>query len=215
LTLPKPRDTIQRARTKSSAESVFGQIRETFVAITYFKRFRMEFDLSRPIPPTALPVGYELLPWDEMLLEAHAETKYQCFRTEIDANVFPCLGDREGCRRLMADIARREGFIPQSTWLLYLAPVGDVPGEFCGTIQGLADPDDFGSIQNLGVIPTHRGRGLGTCLLHQSLSGFRQAGLRRATLEVTAQNLGAVRLYHRLGFRTTKTVYKASEVAYA
>lgn len=194
------------------------------MTVTYFKRYRMEFDLTRPLPRCDLPTGYSFLPWDDVLLESHAETKYQCFRHEIDANVFPCLGDREGCRRLMNEIARREGFVEGATWLLrYVAP-GSKPeersgeesvGEFCGTIQGIVDMDDFGSIQNLGVTPAHRGRGLGTGLLSQALHGFRQAGLRRATLEVTAQNIGAVRLYQRLGFRNVKTVYKASEVAYA
>lgn len=183
--------------------------------MTYFKRYRMEYDLTRPIPVPLLPAGYDLTPWDESLLEAHAETKYQCFRFEIDANVFPCLGDREGCRRLMQEISRRESFVRESTWLLVHVRPGEAAGEFCGTIQGLADADDFGSIQNLGVTPRHRGRGLGSCLLYRSLAGFRSAGLRRATLEVTAQNSGAVRLYQRIGFRTVKTVYKASEVAYA
>jgi ribosomal protein S18 acetylase RimI-like enzyme len=33
------------------------------------------------------------------------------------------------------------------------------------------------------------------------------------TLEVTSQNVGAVRLYQRLGFRKVRTVYKAVQVA--
>ncbi|MEO8498398.1 MAG: GNAT family N-acetyltransferase, partial [Planctomycetota bacterium] len=57
--------------------------------------------------------------------------------------------------------------------------------------------------------------GLGTHLLHRALRGFKEAGLTKAYLEVTAQNTGAVKLYHRLGFRRAKTVYKAADVAYA
>jgi ribosomal protein S18 acetylase RimI-like enzyme len=34
-------------------------------------------------------------------------------------------------------------------------------------------------------------------------------------LEVTAQNDGAVKLYNRLGFRRTKTLFKAVELAYS
>ena len=71
----------------------------------------------------------------------------------------------------------------------------------------------LGAIQNLAVTPGHRGRGLGTALLLQALAGFRQAGFVRAWLEVTAQNDGAVRLYHRLGFRRRKTLYKAVPIA--
>jgi ribosomal protein S18 acetylase RimI-like enzyme len=70
-----------------------------------------------------------------------------------------------------------------------------------------------GSIQNIGVVPSHRGFGLGTCLIEQALVGFRGHGLRRVFLEVTAENSGAVRLYQRLGFRRTKTIYKVVEDA--
>jgi ribosomal protein S18 acetylase RimI-like enzyme len=75
--------------------------------------------------------------------------------------------------------------------------------------------EKLGSIQNVGVTPAHRGQGLGTVLLWHSLNGFRQAGIPRVFLEVTAQNSGACRLYRRLGFQQTKVVYKATEVAYA
>jgi ribosomal protein S18 acetylase RimI-like enzyme len=39
--------------------------------------------------------------------------------------------------------------------------------------------------------------------------------LRRAFLEVTAQNAGAISLYQRIGFGRSRTVYKAVEVAYS
>ena len=70
-------------------------------------------------------------------------------------------------------------------------------------------------IQNLGVIPEHRGAGLGTQLLLRAMIGFGQAGMERVSLEVTAQNADAIRLYRRIGFRRVKTVYKAVEVAYS
>lgn len=183
--------------------------------LTYFKRYRMEYDLATPVAPSPEPEGYRLIPWRTSLLDAHAESKYQSFRFEIDANVFPCLGEREGCRRLMGEIARRPGFLPEATWLIAWCPLEGDALEYCGTIQGIRDRTNLGSVQNLGITPPHRGRRLGTCLLMKALEGFQQACLDRAYLEVTAQNTGAVRLYERLGFRTVKTVYKAVEVAYA
>ena len=63
-------------------------------------------------------------------------------------------------------------------------------------------------IQNIGIVPGHRGLGLGTCLIERSLAGFRMHGLLRVSLEVTADNRRAVQLYQRLGFRRTRTVYK-------
>src|SRR5262249_9066660 len=79
----------------------------------------------------------------------------------------------------------------------------------CGSVQGLRERSGLGAIQNLGVTPAHRGRGLGSALLLQALHGFARAGLARALLEVTAQNDGALRLYRRHGFRCVKTLYKA------
>ena len=68
--------------------------------------------------------------------------------------------------------------------------------------------DGTGAIQNLGVTPPHRGRGLGRALLLQALHGFRRTSLHRAFLEVTAQNDFALRLYRQVGFRCRKTIYK-------
>ncbi|MHB8957516.1 MAG: GNAT family N-acetyltransferase, partial [Pirellulaceae bacterium] len=185
------------------------------MGVTYFKRYRLEYALtgsSFASPP--LPPHYSVLPWDPALLDCHADAKYRSFCGEIDANVFPCLGEREGCRRLMEEITRRDTFLPGATWLLAYQPPGQSAPEFCGTIQGLRDRQGYGAVQNLGVTPLHRSQGLGTSLLAQALSGFRAEGLRRAYLEVTAQNTGAIRLYTHLGFRQVRTVYKAVEVAY-
>ena len=171
--------------------------------LTYFKRFQMQADLLAPISPLeSLVPGYTWAAWDDRLLEAHAEVKFQCFKDEIDGVVFPNLSCRDGCLRLMREIREKRGFLPGATWLVCH---GD---EFCGTVQGVSDRHGGGMIQNLGIVPSHRGRGLGTALLLQALHGFRRAGLQRAILEVTAQNGGAIRLYRRFGFRSRKTLYK-------
>ena len=75
---------------------------------------------------------------------------------------------------------------------------------------------DLGSYrQNIGIVPEHRGRGLGSLLLLKALQGFQRARLQKAFLEVTAQNSGAIKLYRRLGFLKARTVYKVVEVAYS
>lgn len=181
------------------------------MGVMYFKRFRMEIELDRAeIAPPVLPERYRWQPWDAALVNEHADAKFRSFAAEIDANVFPCLAARDGCRRLMKEISARDGFIAEATWLLVHQPP-QARAEFCGTVQGVRD-EDCGGIQNLGVTPAHRGLGLGTCLLRQALLGFRQVGLPRAYLEVTARNAGAMRLYERFGFRRVRTVYKSSEL---
>jgi ribosomal protein S18 acetylase RimI-like enzyme len=184
-------------------------------SLTYFKRFRMEIDLrDRELVQPLLPLGYGLLRWDDSLLECHAQTKYRCFSGEIDANVFPCLSEMQGCLRLMNEIRAKEGFLPGTTWLATYRPFKNSKAEFVGTVQGVKDSTGIGAVQNLGVVPRHRGKLLGSILLVRSLVGFQRAGVRRVFLEVTSQNQGAIKLYERLGFRAVKTVYKAVEVAY-
>jgi len=175
----------------------------TAMSITYYKRFRMETDLDGSILPPVLPWPFQWVPWQESLIDEHAEIKFLSFREEIDALVFPCLGEREGCQRLMREIRRKPGFLPGATWLI------EGPTGFCGTVQGVMDRGPIGAIQNIGVIPSCRGLGFGRALLRQALEGFYQAGLRRAYLEVTAENASAIRLYRELGFRRAKTLYKA------
>ncbi len=174
---------------------------------TYFKRFRMDADLTASRRAGSLRPGYRFVPWNEALVDVHARAKFRSFRDEIDAVVFPCLGDLDGCRRLMREIRNKPGFLPQATWLIAF---GRSPEDlqWCGTIQGVVDRAGCGLIQNIGIVPGHRGLGLGTCLIEQALLGFRQHGLRSASLEVTADNCRAVRLYQRLGFRRVRTVYK-------
>jgi ribosomal protein S18 acetylase RimI-like enzyme len=182
------------------------------MGFTYFKRFRMEIDLKRTsLPEAELPERYSWIAWDPSLLERHASAKYASFRSEIDSKVFPCLGNYDGCRRLMQEISNRDSFLPGATWLIsYMRPGNAAPVE-CGTIQGLAQPGGLGAVQNVGVAPDHRRLGLGRALVLKALAGFRDANLPRAYLEVTARNSPAVDLYRSLGFQLARTVYKVIE----
>jgi ribosomal protein S18 acetylase RimI-like enzyme len=177
--------------------------------VSWFKRFRMELDLQAPLPPPTLPPEFSWQAWRDELLEAHALVKYHSFEGELDGVIFPNLGCQDGCLRLMRDIRGRPGFRPEGTWLIVR---GDAP---CGTIQSVREQVGCGAIQNIGVTPAQRGRGLGTALLLKALWGLRTAGHHRVTLEVTAGNDAAVRLYRRLGFRRRRTLYKAVDAVAA
>ncbi|TWT48405.1 GNAT family N-acetyltransferase [Botrimarina hoheduenensis] len=179
------------------------------MSFSYFKRYRMEVDLRRPWLPPRLPEGYRFIAWSPDRLDDHATAKRDAFRGEIDATVFDCLGDPSGCRRLMQEIASKPGFLPEATWLIEYATGGT--SEPCGTIQGLRVTPRYGGVQNVGVTPWHRGRGLGSALVQAACFGFAAMGMQRAFLEVTANNVPAIRLYESLGFRRTKTHYKAVE----
>lgn len=202
------------------------------MAFYHFKRWRLSYDLRVPLQPIPSPEGFCVVPWEPGLLEIHAKVKHASFEQEVDANVFNCFATRAGCRRLVQEIVTRDSFVPEATWLLVPIENGVVPdpslaardfirnlqhqgvrlAHACGTIQGLAINELLGSVQNLGVIPAYRGRGLGQWLLDCALRGFRQRGMDRVILEVTCDNFGATRLYERLGWQLEEITYKCVEL---
>ena len=181
----------------------------------YYKRYRMEIDLAGQVfVPSPLPSGYDWQAWRPGLEERHAWAKQHSFRDELDATVFACLGDYMGCLRLMRDISRQDGFLPAATWLISHR-AADTSREDCGTIQAVRVTDRLASIQNVGITPEHRGRGLGRALVSQCLAGCKAAGLQRVTLEVTATNTAAVSLYKNIGFQVTRTMYRGVDAVTA
>ncbi|QEL15674.1 GNAT family N-acetyltransferase [Limnoglobus roseus] len=171
----------------------------------YFKRHHMRLDLASPVAVPPLPPGFHWLAWHESLVDAHADVLRQAFQDAADARLFPNLGCESGCRMLARAIRDCATFCPQATWLL-AGPAGAV-----GCVQGLLEAGE-GGVQNVAVLPEHRGRGFGAALLLQSLAGFQAVGATVAELEVTAANGSAVALYRRLGFRPYKAVYRSVDV---
>jgi GNAT superfamily N-acetyltransferase len=186
------------------------------MSAVYFKRYRMQFDLRDvPNPGNQLDAAIWFLEWEDRLVVPHALCKWESFRREIDANVFPCLGEKEGCKQLMRDISQKENFVPEATWLACLYQARSRTPQAVGTIQGLRTNSQFGAIQNIGVVPGFRGKGIGRELIRRSLLGFRSQGCRYVNLEVTIHNLGAIRLYESIGFVKVETVFKVGNLQIA
>jgi mycothiol synthase len=81
-------------------------------------------------------------------------------------------------------------------WLL--ATVGGEPvGALTANVWG-----DRGWVNEIGVVPPHRGRGIGSALLRRSFATFARRKLRSVFLNVDAENpTGATVLYERAGMR--------------
>jgi ribosomal protein S18 acetylase RimI-like enzyme len=73
------------------------------------------------------------------------------------------------------------------------------------TIHGEDDSHEtgerFAELQSLAVLPSHRGVGIGTRLLHQVYREVRAIGVEEMVIGVLATNEPALRLYEREGFR--------------
>lgn len=169
----------------------------------------MEIDLRDvELPRPTLPDGYSWQAWHPAIIDQHAFAKYESFRAEMDCQIFLALRTRKGCRDLMESIVKHTGFLPQATWLIQFDGHDFRPATPCGTIQGVAMSTTLGSIQNVGIIPEHRGFGLGRALVLKNLHAFRSCGLFRAYLDVSAENITAISLYRSIGFKYAKTSYR-------
>ncbi|MFO0937626.1 MAG: GNAT family N-acetyltransferase [Gemmataceae bacterium] len=168
--------------------------------VTHIKRIRMAVSLNG-VPPAEMAATPAFLPWSSNLLALHSDALFHSFRNEPDTALFPSFGTETGCRDFMHALQSLDQFCPESTWLAMDA------NRAIGTIQGLIMPNNEGEIQNLSVLASERGKGIGSGLLMHGLEGFRRAGCSRVVLEVSASNLPAIRLYRKFGFSSYKTVY--------
>jgi GNAT superfamily N-acetyltransferase len=180
------------------------------MSTTHYKRLQMELDVRRALLPLPeLPPGYAWAAWHPVLAGAHAQVKCDSFHGELDADVFELLADLPGCRKLVTDISHHQGFVAAATWLIRFEGNEFLRPAPVATIQGIKRSQWVGNVQNVGVVPGHRGCGLGRALMLKCLRAFRDLGVRRVRLEVTAANRPAVRLYESLGFRLKRATYRS------
>lgn len=182
--------------------------------IRYVKRLEMRFDYDgAELPEPTLPSGYFWAPWSATQTATHARLIYTAFHRDLDARVFPTFRSYDACERLMRAVASKKDFVPKATWLIGRRAGPSDQIDYCATIQGMTKGDGAcGGILNVAVIPGARRRGLGRALVLKALAGFRDVGCVRASLEATAENVGAVRLYASLGFVVSRVSYVESFV---
>ncbi|MCH2210267.1 MAG: GNAT family N-acetyltransferase [Fuerstiella sp.] len=177
----------------------------------HYKRLRMQIDLQQTLEAPALPDGYRFVPWQPLVQERHAQVQWRAFRNDVDGRLFNCLSNLAGCRRLLGETVNHAQFFVSGTWLVKFQPEPVWPADDCAMIQGLVRTSRTGAIQNLGVVPEHRGFGIGRALLLKTLHAYQSTGVRTATLEVTANNQPAVRLYLKLGFQVVRVLYRTAK----
>ncbi|MDR0611363.1 MAG: GNAT family N-acetyltransferase [Planctomycetaceae bacterium] len=169
----------------------------------YIKRLHMVFDFTEAtlLPRPDLPPRCRYVAWEPSLLEVHADIQHRGFRNDLDARVFPTFRDYNLCLNLMRSISDNPSFLPEATLLIANGFEDDL-FEYIACIQGMRFSNEVGAIQNIAVLPDYRGHGFGRAILLRSLRGFREHRIRRVTLEVTEENIPAVKLYSQIGFKT-------------
>lgn len=77
-------------------------------------------------------------------------------------------------------------------------------GTMVGFIVGLVEPDGTGHITTVGVAPEHRRRSVAHRMLEKIEEGFARRNASTIRLEVRSVNIGAQRLYVKLGYTVTQ-----------
>jgi mycothiol synthase len=152
------------------------------------RNWHMQIDLDGPIEPATDPPGITIsgIEPPEDLRTVHAILESAFAEDPAD--------HPEPFDRWADDLATNPTYDP-SLWLL--ARDRDVP---VGVLT--ARSGHGGWVENLAVLASHRGRGIGLALLHRSFAAFAERGMRRVTLNVDAENVtGATAVYERAGMR--------------
>ena len=157
-------------------------------------QFRMLAELdAEPDVPTADGV--------EIRLYREPDERHAVYRTLQDSFATGPYFHRSPFDEFESRVFERHGFDPSLVWVAMDA--GEVVGvNSCAWKQY----GDWGWVGSLGVLPSHRGRGLGEALLRTAFAEFWRRGERRVALGVDADNPDATRLYERAGMRVFYTV---------
>lgn len=154
------------------------------------RRFlRMRIDMTEPPPAPSWPAEIEVRTYepgqDEQVTHAALEEAFADHWGHVETPF------DEWVTR-----TTRRDFDP-SLW--YLAWDGD---RVVATATNSVMPDNLGWISGLGVVPSHRRRGLARAILFHSFGEFWRRGRRSVALGVDADSLtGATRLYESVGMR--------------
>ena len=81
-----------------------------------------------------------------------------------------------------------------------LVAVAEWDGNFAGYLDVWQVVGE-GQVNNFGVLPEFRDKGIGSQLMQYMMEWLLENGNLEISLEVRVSNEGAIRLYHRMGFR--------------
>lgn len=162
--------------------------------------FEMGRDLGE-LPQRPVVDGIRIAPWSpECSREVHRVVN-EAFRDHW--------GHVDSTEQMWDEMIRSSTFRPE--WSLLA--IDEDSGRVVGAAINAAYEQDWaatgvkeGYTDELGVLRSHRGRGIAGALLRESMHRFAQEGMQEAGLGVDAANpTGALRLYEGLGYRRTSS----------
>ena len=174
--------------------------------LSAFERNFMRIELHRaPLAEGRVRRPVYIDHWTDQHQEAAAHLIAAAYDGHVDSRINDQYRSANGARRFLYNIVQYPGcgsFFRAASFAAF-----DANGSMCGISLASLVSQNCGHITQICVSPEVKGSGIGHELLRQSLTALRDMGCYSATLTVTAANEGAVSLYERVGFRTTRRFY--------
>lgn len=165
--------------------------------------FRMEIDLQGVLPSPAEPEGVVIRP----MREGEEEQVYEVHERSFED---AWMHTREPFEQWQYWFIKTPSFDP-SLWF-----VAEADGEIIGVaICRVRETEaELGWVSILGVLRSHRRRGIGEALLRHVFAEFARRGFERVGLGVDAESpTGAVALYERAGMHVARTSLQLERVS--
>jgi ribosomal protein S18 acetylase RimI-like enzyme len=174
----------------------------------YLRTFPRDFlaarlPLERALHPRSAPARITIASWQEHHQEAAAHLIASAYEGHVDSEINDQYRSVPGARKFLFNIVQYPGcgnFFPPASLVAFDRESGTLAGLCLASLVGA----ESGHITQICVAQNWQGHGLGYELLRQSLELLRQRGVKKVSLTVTSENMRAVQLYERVGFRRTR-----------
>lgn len=153
---------------------------------------------------TKLAMDFSIEPWERRHDRQAAQLLYSTYRHHVDAIINDQYRSVSGTTRLIENIVQLRGCGEHLSQASFVA-IHRSTRKLAGILALTAVRPGTAHIPQIAVGQEFQGKGLGTVLLETSFEELEKQGYQEVSLTVTDLNLGAVRLYERLGFETFRT----------
>jgi mycothiol synthase len=154
-----------------------------------FVELRMRYDLSKPLPSTALATAFET--WNATTAPQFFATYREAFRERM--------GDHEpDAAEWISDHTDDTDF--RADWSL----LARVKGEAAGFVTMFVLDEDAKSayLSQIGTLPAYRGQGVSVALMAEIARRLVADGFTELILHVNANNPHAIAIYKKFGFNS-------------
>jgi len=150
----------------------------------------MQLDSLENLPQPNLPSGYLL---------RHFRSGYERAWNKVIGRSF--LGRND----FQSEIAEKDYFKPERVFFIFFAEAGDVDAEDAVATASAWHKEGWGErtgyLHMVGVVPAHRGKGLGLRVSAAALRRMAEEDKEQAVLETDDFRFAAIKTYLKLGFR--------------